>query len=242
MPHYRLHRDPRSSHQQISRRVKELGQGPILDVGAAQGMLGELLQGTGLVIDAVEPYAPWARACQPHYRHVVVGTIEQAPIPDQKYRTIVCADVLEHTNDPVAVLERIHEIAAPDAVYLISVPNVAHVAVRLMLLFGCFPKMQRGILDRTHLQFLTLDTARQLLAEADLKVQRYTGTPVPLDELWPAGEGTWIYDQLVHLQHGMVRMFPRLFAMQFVFEAVRSAVVNDKNPSAGYHTEARASA
>jgi len=205
-------------------------------------MLGEMLQGSGLVIDAVEPYAPWANACQPHYRHVVVGTIEQAPIPDQKYQTIVCADVLEHTGDPVAVLRRIHQVAAPDAVYLISVPNVAHLAVRLMLLGGRFPKMQRGILDKTHLQFLTLDTARQLLAAADLRVRHYSGTPVPLDELWPAGEGSWIYNQLVHVQHGMVRLFPRLFAMQFVFEAVRSPAMNDKNASAGYHIEARASA
>jgi 2-polyprenyl-3-methyl-5-hydroxy-6-metoxy-1,4-benzoquinol methylase len=242
MPHYRLHRDPRSSHQQISKRVRELGRGPILDVGAAQGMLGELLQGSGLVIDAVEPYAPWANACQLHYRHVVVGTIEQAPIPDQKYQTIVCADVLEHTGDPAAVLRRIHEVAAPDAVYLISIPNVAHVAVRLMLLAGRFPKMQRGILDKTHLQFLTLDTATKLLAQASLRVQRYTGTPVPLDELWPAGEGKWVYNLLMHLQHAMVRMFPRLFAMQFVFEAVRTGMENDKNTLAGYHTEARAGA
>lgn len=242
MPHYRLHRDPRSSHQQISRRVRELARGPILDVGAAQGMLGELLGGSGLVIDAVEPYAPWANACQPHYRHVVVGTIEQAPIPDQKYRTIVCADVLEHTSDPVAVLRRIQQVAAPDAVYLISVPNVAHIAVRLMLLCGRFPKMQRGILDKTHLQFLTLDTAKALLAQADLKVQRFSGTPIPLDELWPTGEGSQVYNQLMHLQHGMVRLFPRLFAMQFVFEAVRTGASNDKNHSAGYHTEARASA
>ena len=142
----------------------------------------------------------------------------------------------------MAVLRRIHQVAAPDAVYLISVPNVAHLAVRLMLLGGRFPKMQRGILDKTHLQFLTLDTARQLLAAADLQVRHYSGTPVPLDELWPSGEGSWIYNQLVRVQHAMVRLFPRLFAMQFVFEAVRSEVVNDKNHSAGYHIEARASA
>jgi 2-polyprenyl-3-methyl-5-hydroxy-6-metoxy-1,4-benzoquinol methylase len=246
MPHYRLHRDPKSSHQQISRRVRELGQGPVLDVGAAQGMLGELLRDSGLAIDAVEPYAPWANACRAYYRHVVVGTIEQAPMPDHKYRTIVCADVLEHTGDPVAVLRRIHDFAAPDAVYLISLPNVAHIAVRLMLLAGYFPKMQRGILDQTHLQFLTLDSARKLLADAGLRIQRRSSTGIPLDELWPAGEGTWIYNLLVHLQYAMVRVLPRLFSMQFVFEAVRTPSdlphSDDKNHSAGYHTEARASA
>jgi 2-polyprenyl-3-methyl-5-hydroxy-6-metoxy-1,4-benzoquinol methylase len=243
MPHYRLHRDPKSSHQQISKRVRELGCGPILDVGSAQGMLGELLQGSGLAIDAVEPYLPWATACRPNYRNVIVGTIEQAPIPSEKYRIIVCADVLEHTGDPVAVLKRIHEVAAPDAVYLISVPNVAHVAVRLMLLMGYFPKMERGILDRTHLQFFTSDTARKMLGDAGLEVREASTTGIPLDELWPRGEGTWLYNQLMRLQYGMVSLLPRLFAMQFVFEAVRAdRPANDKLPSAGYHIEARARA
>ena len=243
MPHYRLHRDPKSSHQQISRRVRELGCGPVLDVGSAQGMLGELLQGSGLAIDAVEPYLPWATACRPHYRNVIVGTIEQAPIPAEKYRTIVCADVLEHTGDPVAVLKRIHEVAAPDAVYLISLPNVAHVAVRLMLLMGYFPKMDRGILDRTHLQFFTIDTARKMLADAGLEIRRSSRTGIPLDELWRGGEGTWLYDQLMRLQYAMVQLLPRLFAMQFVLEAVRAdRPVHDKEPPAGYHIEARARA
>jgi 2-polyprenyl-3-methyl-5-hydroxy-6-metoxy-1,4-benzoquinol methylase len=243
MPHYRLHRDPNSSHQQISRRVRELGRGPILDVGAAQGILGELLLGSGLEIDAVEPYAPWANACGRHYRNVVVGTIEQAPIPDQKYRTIVCADVLEHTADPVGVLKRIHEVAAPDAVYLISVPNVAHIAVRLMLLMGYFPKMDRGVLDKTHLQFFTRQTARQMLCDGGLRIQKSWMTGVPLDELWPRGEGTWPYALLMRLQYGMVRLLPRLFAMQFVFETVRAdAPAKQNEAAAGYHTEARARA
>ena len=52
--HYRSHRDPKSSHQQISQLVKRLGQSPVLDVGAAQGMLGKSLEGTGIVLDAVD--------------------------------------------------------------------------------------------------------------------------------------------------------------------------------------------
>ena len=38
---------------------------------------------------------------------------------------------------------------------LISVPNIAHWTMRLSLLFGFFEYTQRGILDRTHLQFFT---------------------------------------------------------------------------------------
>ena len=47
-----------------------------------------------------------------------------------------------------------------------AVLDVSHVAVRALLLAGKFPPMERGILDKTHLHFYTLDTARALLQSA----------------------------------------------------------------------------
>ena len=138
--HYRLHRGSRSSHQQIARIVRELNVSPILDVGAAQGLIGQLLGSSGLEIDAVEPNPAWADAARPYYSHVFAATIEQAPLEPSRYRAVVCGDVLEHTVDPVSVLRRLRTHATDDAVFIISVPNVAHLAVRLMLLFGRFPR------------------------------------------------------------------------------------------------------
>jgi hypothetical protein len=79
--HYRLHNDPRSSHQQIARLLRQWRSGPILDVGAAQGMLGRLLVGLDTPIDAVEPNQTWAAAAAPFYRQVWPLTIEDAPLP-----------------------------------------------------------------------------------------------------------------------------------------------------------------
>jgi 2-polyprenyl-3-methyl-5-hydroxy-6-metoxy-1,4-benzoquinol methylase len=219
MPHYRLHRDPKSSHQQISRRVRALDRGPVLDVGAAQGMLGELLSGSGMVIDAVEPNPQWAQDCRAHYRNVMVGTVEDVPIPNEKYRVIVCADVLEHTADPVSVLGKIRRVAADDAIYLVSLPNVAHLAVRMMLLTGKFPKMERGILDKTHLQFFTRDTGKQMLEQAGLRVTNISATGVPLDEVFKSDNESLLQGMLTKSQHAAIAVLPRLFAMQFIFQA-----------------------
>ena len=109
MLHYRLHNDPRSSHQQIATLIRRWQRGPVLDVGAAQGFLGRLLQGSGLPIDAVEPNRDWAEGAAPFYRQVWPLTIEDAPLPARVYRVVVCADVLEHTADPVAVLLRLRD-------------------------------------------------------------------------------------------------------------------------------------
>ena len=219
MHHYRLHRDPRSSHQQIIGHVLRLRKEPVLDVGAAQGILGRLAEGSGLAIDAVEPNAQWADHARPHYRQVHCATIESAPLPDKTYRMVLCGDVLEHTVDPVAALNRLRAAATDDATFVVSLPNVAHLAVRLMLLFGKFPKMERGILDRTHLHFFTRDTAEQMLRQAGLKVHSARATGVPLDELWRRGENKWPFRAAVRMQHVALDLAPRLFGMQWVFVA-----------------------
>ena len=217
--HYRSHRDPRSSHQQIRKIVESLGQSPVLDVGAAQGMLGASLAGTGIVLDAVEANPEWAELARPHYRNVFPSYIESAPLPPYEYKTIVCADVLEHTVNPLAVLKQLKAAATPDATFIISVPNIAHLAVRSLLLFGRFPKMERGPLDRTHLHFFTKDTAAALLAQAGLKVQRFSATGVPLDELWKSGEGKLAYRALIRTQHLALSLAPRLFGFQWIMSA-----------------------
>jgi 2-polyprenyl-3-methyl-5-hydroxy-6-metoxy-1,4-benzoquinol methylase len=219
MLHYRLHRDPRSSHQQIARLVRRLRRDPILDVGAAQGILGRLLQHSGLTMDAVEPDSQWAELARPFYRQVFAATIETAALPAGTYRTVVCADVLEHTVDPGAVLQQLRHVATGDATFIISLPNVTHLAVRLMLLFGHFPQMERGILDRTHLHFYTRDTAEDMLRNAGLHVLLASVTGVPLDELWSRGEGQPLFNLLVRLQHIALRLAPRLFGFQWIFVA-----------------------
>jgi 2-polyprenyl-3-methyl-5-hydroxy-6-metoxy-1,4-benzoquinol methylase len=219
MPHYRLHRDPRSSHQQIARLIQSLKLSPILDVGAAQGMLGQMVQGSALVIDAVESNVEWANEARPFYRNTWASIIEDAPLPNKEYKLVVCADVLEHTPNPLEVLKRLREAAKDDATFIISLPNVAHVAVRMMLLFGYFPKMERGILDRTHLQFFTKDTARDLLKNAGLELQSIRATGVPLDEVWKTGEGNLTYRALQKMQHVALDIAPRLFGMQWVMVA-----------------------
>ena len=161
----------------------------------------------------------WDNEARPFYRNTWASLIEDAPLPTGEYKLVICADVLEHTPDPVKVLKRLREAAAPDATFIISVPNVAHLAVRVMLLFGYFPKMQRGILDRTHLQFFTKDTAIDMLGQAGLHPSRITATGVPLDEVWKTGEGKLSFKAAQKLQHLALSIAPRLFGMQWVMVA-----------------------
>ena len=182
-------------------------------------MLGHLIKDTGLVIDGVEYNPAWADMARPHYRNVWSGAIEDAPLPDNEYRMVVCGDVLEHTADPVAVLKRLRRAATDDATFIVSLPNVAHLGVRLMLLFGYFPKMERGPLDKTHLHFFTKDTAKAMVESAGLRVERIACTGVPLDEVWKNGDGSLPYKVATRVQHGALAVAPRLFGFQWIMVA-----------------------
>jgi len=202
--------------------VRELRLSPILDVGAAQGMLGHSIQDTGLTIDGIEANPQWAEMARPLYRNVWACYAEQAPLEPKAYKLIVCGDVLEHMPDPVGVLKKLIEASADDAKFIISLPNVAHLAIRLMLLFGKFPKMERGILDKTHLQFFTKDTALDMIRAAGLRAEKVSCTGVPLDEVWKNGEGKALYKLMVRSQHLALSIAPRLFGFQWIILASRA--------------------
>jgi len=184
-------------------------------------MLGQVLQGSGLTIDAIEPNTEWADIARPFYRQVFATTVEGAQLPAGRYEAIVCADVLEHLADPLAVLKQLRDAATPDALFLVSLPNIAHVSVRMMLLAGRFPKMERGILDRTHLQFFTRDTAADLLKSAGLQIEKITPTGLPIEHFWTGAENKPFFRLLRGGQNVMLDLVPRLAAYQWVFQARR---------------------
>jgi hypothetical protein len=199
--------------------VRRIGRAPVLDVGAAQGFLGQMLRQDRLIIDAVERHSPWAAHARPYYRIVYESDIETAELPARYYSTIVCADVLEHTVDPGWVLSKLAQTATSDAVFIISLPNVAHIAARLLLLIGEFPQMDRGIFDRTHLHFYTRRTAIDLLRAAGLEVLLVRSTPVPLEQIWLARRSPTLLKALMVLQRLGLLLAPTLFGFQWILVA-----------------------
>jgi 2-polyprenyl-3-methyl-5-hydroxy-6-metoxy-1,4-benzoquinol methylase len=178
-----------------------------------------MLRQDALIADAVEPHPLWAEHARRYYRTVFASDIESAALPPDCYRVVVCADVLEHTVDPVRAIGKLREAATPDAVFVISLPNVAHIAARLLLLMGRFPQMERGIFDRTHLHFYTRSTAIDMLRAAGLEVLRVRPTPVPLEQIWPAGRGPALLSALMELQRVGLLLAPTLFGFQWILVA-----------------------
>ncbi len=215
--------NPWSSHSIIAGWLKEMpADGRVVDVGAASGTLGRLCQGQGLQLIGIEPNPEWAEMARPFYQEMFVGPVQAAP---REYfhpaSVIVLADVLEHLAEPDAILSEMVHQAKEGALFIVSVPNVANLWVRMRLLSGRFDYSERGILDRTHLRFFTRDTFFDLLRKSGLQIQRCTATPVPLDLVNPfferAAVGRWAHRALAQL----TRWFPTVLGYQFVGLAIK---------------------
>lgn len=146
----------------------------VLDLGAADGSVARVLVQRGCVVTAVERDAGAvdALAAAPGVT-VVHADLERLPedaLPPAAFDVVLLLDVLEHLVDPAAVLGRALDWLAPGGRVVVSVPNVAHAAVRLAMLQGRFPRTDVGLLDRTHLQFFDETQLRALLSDAGLEL------------------------------------------------------------------------
>jgi len=146
--------------------------GDVLDVGCATGRLGQYLQqNTSCSVDGIEINAEAAAQARMHYRSIYAIDLDQPSQLDQlsrRYDVIILADVLEHLRYPQEVLQALVGRLAPGGRFLVSLPNVAHVAVAANLLRGRFPYQEQGLLDRTHLRFFTRDSAFELFQACGL--------------------------------------------------------------------------
>ena len=228
---YRLKDDRYSSHALILDRLGEGRGRRVLDVGAADGFLAEKLTAQGWEVTALEGDPDLADRARTRCRHVVVADLERGmPRLTGPFDAIVYGDILEHLSDPLAALIALNRSAAPRATIIVSLPNVAHVWVRLSLLFGHFDYVSRGILDRSHLRFFTRSTMQELLTHAGLTIEELLVTPVPLPIVVPSRfHGRWL-----GVVHGASALAARCWkgglAYQFVAVARLGATVRTEMP------------
>jgi 2-polyprenyl-3-methyl-5-hydroxy-6-metoxy-1,4-benzoquinol methylase len=213
-----------SSHEITRRFVETLAPGSrILDIGTSTGMLGRALPRSRYRVFGIEPHANWADAASEYYDEIFIGTLDEAP--DKYIRTydlVVCCDVLEHMADPLEQLRRLVTAQNPGSRFIVSVPNVAHLWIRLNLLVGRFDYSDRGILDRTHLRFFTRKGLIRMLETAGLECRWIRPTPVPLELVHPFFLRSPLGRMLYNVQQGLVTALPRVLGYQFVCLAQRA--------------------
>jgi SAM-dependent methyltransferase len=226
---YLFKQDRYSSHAQISKLVRRwaaiasIQPYTVLDIGCAAGFLRPFLPEPYFRLVGFEYDPDLVAQASQHYDAVYQADLNtEFDIPlNQSPNAIVLADVLEHLSYPDVVLNRLlQQYAKPGTPIIISLPNVAHLYVRLGLLLGRFDYADRGILDRTHLRFFTLRSARQLCLDCGIRLQSVSVTPVPLPLVHPLfGEGKLLFP--VHAFNAfLASSFKGLLGYQFILNGV----------------------
>ncbi|WP_020396500.1 class I SAM-dependent methyltransferase [Thiolinea disciformis] len=176
--------DPNHSHYQIVQRIPRYAQ--VLELGCGDGTMSRLMkEQCQAKVFGVEKDAELADQAKRYCDYVFTEDLDDPHSLDalqfEKFDVITLVDVLEHLKHPQSLLERLKPFLMDESVILLSVPNVAHVSVRLELLTGDFRYEDAGILDSTHLKFFTLKTLKSLVERSGFSLNEvdYTWHDIP---------------------------------------------------------------
>lgn len=150
----------------------------VLDVGCSVGAFGEQVKKkTGAYVAGVEIDAAMAREAAERLDHVLVLDLDVSKLTEfwgpGAFDCIVFADVLEHLKNPWRTLLEATTLLIPGGYVVASIPNIRHYTTIMRLaLIGEWPYRDRGLHDRTHLRFFTLQSVRDLFRQANLEIKQ----------------------------------------------------------------------
>jgi 2-polyprenyl-3-methyl-5-hydroxy-6-metoxy-1,4-benzoquinol methylase len=194
----------------------------VLDVGCSSGHLSRALAERGCVVSGVDINGDAARRAAETCDRVVVGDLDLIELTREfegaEFDVILFGDVLEHLKSPQKTLNAARELLAPGGFIGLSVPNIAHTSIRLMLLKGEFNYQDMGILDDTHLRFYTRKSLRDLVESCGYIVDHldWTEYRIPEEQLREAFDPLCLNDI-----SAIIEKFasPESVAFQYVIKA-----------------------
>ncbi len=189
----------------------------VLDVGCNTGKMGEyLIRHKNCVVFGVDIFPEAIERAKSVLTAAEVMDLEKGAFPfkGDTYDVIIFADVLEHLYDPLSVLKTFKFYLKPEGYIITSVPNIAFLVIRLKLLLGKWNYKSYGILDNTHVRFFTFKTMAGLFQKTGLRIESKNCVA-----------GVFLRDNffdklLNNICKGFCKIFPNLFATQFVFKLI----------------------
>lgn len=179
----------------------------VLDVGCGAGQLGQyLIQTKNAVLAGVDADPESVNeALIRGYTHCYAVDLDELCIQHVfkgcHFDTIIFADILEHLKSPDALLHRATSLLRDGGNVVISIPNFQWYKVRAKVALGHFDYEEYGPLDRTHMRFFSLKSARDLIEGCGLDIidVQYSVKPANI------------------LMARVARVAPSWFAYQMVF-------------------------
>lgn len=228
--HYPIKQSQHSSHY-YARAMTGTDQ-EVLDIGCGEGFFAAELVAAGNRVSGIDDRAmPAENSALENYCSLDLdGGIAPAiaALEGKRFDRVLLLDVLEHLKRPELILDECRAALKPEGRIIVSLPNVANIAIRLMLLLGRFDYQERGILDRTHLRFFTRKTARRLIEQAGYEIITEKETVIPIELVLGLAPENLVLRILNGALAFATWLLPGLFGYQIMFVARSVRAVNDR--------------
>ena len=106
---------------------------------------------------------------------------------------------------------------------MLTTPNIAFAAQRVMLMLGQFNYGKAGILDRTHARLFTFRSCRRLLTDAGFRIREMRGVPAPFPKVLGGGA---LGRAAVAINQLLIRVSKTLFSYQIFVVAEGTPTVD----------------
>ena len=211
---YRLKIGYTSSHQFAIDNVPP--ESKVLDIGCGDSLVGQELIKKNCHLESIDTEDPKDKEKIKNFTKMDLN-IPDPPIEVERFDYILLLDVLEHLGAPEKFIYHLRVKAnGKNPKFIISVPNIGFLPMRLQLLMGRFSYGVRGILDLGHRRLFTFKTILRLLDQAGFKIIHHKGLPGP----FPLAMGLNPLSKfLVMINSFLIRIFPKLFSYQVILIA-----------------------
>ena len=151
----------------------------LLDVGAGTGLLVSEAEKRGLHAEGVEP-SRWGvdTAAKVNGVKLLCGTLQENASQLGKYDIVMLVDVVEHTTDPLGMIEEGVSRLSPGGVVVIVTPDIGSMTARIMKRWWWHHRV-------AHVCFFNQKSMRRVLQKLGVKMvsDRYAGWRLPVSYL-----------------------------------------------------------
>lgn len=179
---------------------KDSGNFETLDLGCGGGLFEANPHGQ-VNLDICKPNKPIS--------NFILGDGHYLPLRENKFRKVVCIEVIEHVDSPIGLIKECHRVLRKNGTLILSTPNAYHAT-----------KLVRSLLRKTygehqdHICSYTYITLKQLVEKVFKKAQVEFVTMERKDGKKPHG---WVYVWLCK-----VIIFPIFRARHLIVKAKKS--------------------
>jgi len=143
------------------------GRMKVLDVGSGGGEFAYLLQSLGHEVTGVEPNRGYAGFAAGQYGlDIRRGMLDEVDLEPGGWDLVTVWHVLEHMEDPAAVLRKLRGALRPGGLLVVEVPNVEATC-----------QSPRGTFHEAHIFSFGIPTLSRLGEKAGFHVERTAGSP-----------------------------------------------------------------